>query len=63
MTEKKIKTGKEILDNFFSEIHKIENVQPEMVELIKKLYDENKLTDSNLKNGLLDLRKKDKNEN
>lgn len=63
MTEKKIKTGKEILDNFFSEIHKIENVQPEMVELIKKLYDENNLTDSNLKNGLLDLRKKDKNEN
>lgn len=63
MSNNKIKTGKEILDNFFSTIHEIDNVQSEMTDLIKSLYDEDKLTDSNLKNGLSDLRKSSKDEN
>jgi len=63
MSKNKIKTGKEILDNFFSKIHEIDNVQPEMTDLIKSLYEEDKLTDSNLKNGLSDLRKSSKDEN
>lgn len=51
-----VKSGKEILDEFFIGIESIENVEPKIVAMIKQLYDEDKLTDANIKNELQRLR-------
>ncbi len=52
-----IKSGKEILDDFFENIQKIENVDTKIAETIETLYRQNKLTDANLKNSLEQLRR------
>ncbi len=54
--DKKVKSGKEILDDFFSNISKIENVDSVLAESLAALYYQNKLTDTNLKNELQKLR-------
>ena len=54
-----VKSGKEILDDFFNEIEKIENVEPKIAQLISQLFKEDKLTDINVKNGLQTLRTED----
>ncbi len=51
-----VKSGKEILDNFFNEIEEIENVDKDIVKMLSKLYQEDKLTDTNVKNELQKLR-------
>lgn len=51
-----VKSGKEILDEFFTGIESIENVDPNIAALIRQLYDEDKLTDANVKNELQRLR-------
>jgi hypothetical protein len=51
-----VKSGKEILDEFFTGIENIENVDPKIALMIKKLYNEDKLTDANVKNELQRLR-------
>jgi hypothetical protein len=53
-----IKSGKEIVDNFFSDIEKINNLDNQIALLFGNLYKEGKLTDSNVKNGLQSLRDK-----
>lgn len=53
-----IKSGKEIVENFFSDINKINNLDNEISLLFGNLYKEGKLTDSNVKNGLQSLRDK-----
>ena len=56
MAENKIKSGKEILDDFFENIENIENVDPNISKMLAKLYQEDKLTDTNVKNELQQLR-------
>lgn len=51
-----VKSGKEILNEFFTGIENIENVDPSIASMIKQLYDEDKLTDANVKNELQRLR-------
>jgi hypothetical protein len=53
---KTVKSGKEILDEFFVGIENIENVDPNIAAMIKQLYDEDKLTDANVKNELQRLK-------
>ena len=55
--ENKIKSGKEILDNFFDNLNEIPNIDDDIRELLKRLYREDKLTYRNLSNELLELRK------
>jgi len=55
----KIKSGKQIIDEFFDGIEKISDVDKNIVSLFNKLYLEGKLTDTNIKNGLQNLREKD----
>lgn len=57
--EKKVKSGKEILNEFFEHIDKIENIDPEIAKMLAKLYDDDKLTDTNVKNELQTLRETD----
>jgi len=58
----KVKSGKEILDDFFFDrIEKIENVDKDIAKMLSKLYQEDKLTDTNVKNELQKLRDGNKN--
>lgn len=57
--DNKVKSGKEILDDFFTDISMIENVDKELAESLSQLYKQGKLSDVNLKNELQKLRDKD----
>lgn len=57
--DKKVKSGKEILDDFFDNVSKIEGVDKEITQKLSDLYASGKLSDVNIKNELLQLRKKD----
>lgn len=59
--EDKVKSGKEILDDFFDSIEEIENVDKDIAKMLSKLYQEDKLTDTNVKNELQKLRDGNKN--
>jgi hypothetical protein len=61
--DNKVKSGKEILDNFFTNILKIRNVDKDLAESLTNLYHQGKLTDTNLKNELQKLRDNDVNKN
>lgn len=51
-----IKSGKEVIDEFFSEILNVEGVDQNTVEKLVELYDENKFTDSNIQNAIEELK-------
>ncbi len=57
-----IKSGKQILDEFFRDIKKIEGLNEGVVEDIIELYQSGKLSDKNISNMLLELREKPSNE-
>ncbi|MBU0711518.1 hypothetical protein KKA87_06300 [bacterium] len=57
-----IKSGKEILDDFFDEITKLPDVDKNVVNIITDLYKERKLSEKNISNALLELREKIDNE-
>lgn len=59
--ESKVKSGKEILDDFFLNIENIANVDKDIAKMLSNLYDQNKLTDTSVKNELPNLPKKDEN--
>ena len=50
--DKKIKGGKEVIDDFFSEIYNVENIDEKTVETLVSLYSEGKFTDKNIQNAL-----------
>jgi hypothetical protein len=51
-----IKSGHEILDDFFYKIDEIEGVDGKVALLLKGLYQQGKLTHTNLSNELLKIR-------
>ncbi len=61
--DNKVKSGKEILDDFFTNISNIESVDKGLAESLAILYQQGKLTDTNVKNELQNLRDKDANKN
>lgn len=50
--DKKIRSGKDVIDEFFSEIYNIENVDKKTVDALVTLYSTGKLTDKNIQNVL-----------
>ena len=52
-----IKSGRELLDEFFTTITDIEGVDREIADIVKNLYLEGKLTDKSLSNELERVRK------
>jgi len=54
----KIKSGGELLDEFFASITTIKGVEKEVADVVRSLYREDKLTNTNLSNGLDRLRRK-----
>lgn len=63
MEENKVKSGKEILDDFFKEISSIENVDITIANSLAELYNNGKLTDRNVVNELQKIRTENGNEN
>lgn len=61
--DNKVKSGKEILDAFFADISSIENVDKELAESLASLYQQGKLTDTNVKNEIQKIRDKNANKN
>lgn len=51
-----VKSGGEILDEFFSQITSINGVDKDIAEAVLKLYKDGKLTDTNLSNELSSIR-------
>ena len=47
-----IKTGKEVIDEFFAEIMNIKEVDEKIVAKLTSLYNEGKLTDTNIQNAI-----------
>ncbi len=47
-----IKSGKEVIDEFFAEIMNIKGVDKKTVEKLTTLYGEGKLTDTNIDNAM-----------
>jgi hypothetical protein len=54
--ENTVKSGKEVIDEFFSELSKLPNVDAEISKTLIDLYNTEKLSDVNIKNSLLKLR-------
>lgn len=50
--DNEIKSGKEILDDFFDNVEKIPGVDNGIASILKELYHDNKLTAANLSNVL-----------
>lgn len=54
--DNKIKSGKEILDDFFKEVEENTELDQETTQRIVELYEQDSLSDKNLTNALEELR-------
>ena len=63
MEEIPVKSGKEILDDFFNNITKIENVDIEIANSLAELFSSGKLSDKNVVNELQKIRLNNDNKN
>lgn len=59
----KVKSGQEILDDFFETIGSVNGVDPKISQMISALYKEGTLTEASIKNELQQLRIQEKDEN
>lgn len=59
----KVKSGKEVLEDFFSNIESIKGVDKSMAKALSDLYEQGKLTDRNVVNALQQLRDSNGNKN
>ena len=50
-----VKSGKQVIDEFFAEILNIEGVDEKTVQKLLSLYNEEKLTDTNIQNAMEQL--------
>jgi len=57
----KIKSGKEILDDFFDNLEEVENVDKDIAKMLVELYQNDTLTDKKVINELQKLREQDDN--
>lgn len=54
--DNQIKSGKDVIDEFFAEILNIEGADESTVNKLIELYGDNKFTDSNIQNALEELK-------
>ena len=57
--DKNVKSGKEIVDDFFNNIQNVKDVDKDIAKSLEDLYNQGKFTDTNVKNLLQNLREKD----
>lgn len=58
MTDK-VKSGKEILDDFFDNLEEVENIDKNIAKMLIELYQNDRLTDTNVKYELQKLIEQD----
>ncbi len=56
MTDR-IRSGQEVLDEFFTEIASMDGIDNDVADIVINLYREGKLTDTNLSNELARIRR------
>lgn len=56
METQSVQSGKDILNDFFSNIDSIPGVDKSITKKLKELFENGKLTDTNIKNALQKLR-------
>ncbi|MCR4318965.1 MAG: hypothetical protein NUV74_01335 [Candidatus Brocadiaceae bacterium] len=61
--DNQVKSGKEILEDFFNNIQNIENVDKNLAQSLADLYKENNLTEKKVINKLQELREQNGNKN
>jgi hypothetical protein len=61
--DNKVKSGKEILEDFFKTINSMDNIDKDIAKMLNELYINNKLSDTNIRNELQKLRGTDGNKN
>lgn len=61
--DSKVKSGKEILDDFFKNIAAIKDVDTSIANSLAELYTQGKLTDKNVANELQKIRQENGNKN
>ena len=61
--DNQVKSGKEILEDFFDNIQNIENVDKNLAQSLADLYKENNLTEKKVINKLQELREQNGNKN
>jgi hypothetical protein len=54
-----IKSGEEVVREFFAEIYNVVNAEKSVADMLVKLYDEDKLSDKNIQNALETLLSKE----
>jgi len=54
-----IKSGAEVVREFFAEIYNVEDAEKSVADMLVKLYDEDKLSDKNIQNALETLLSKE----
>ena len=54
--DNQIKSGKDVIDEFFAEILNVEGTDESTVNKLIELYADNKFTDSNIQNALEELK-------
>jgi len=54
--DNQIKSGKEVIDEFFAEILNVEGTDENTINKLIELYGDNKFTDSNIQNALEELK-------
>ena len=57
--DNKAKSGKEVIEEFFNEIESIEGTDTKIVSKLISLYQEKKLTETNIQNAMDDLLKEE----
>jgi hypothetical protein len=57
-----IKSGKELCDEFFNHLLEREDIDTEVANLVKELYEKNQLTTDRIRKGLKALRQEGQNE-
>lgn len=55
----KIKSGKDVIDDFFAEIYNIPNADKKTVDALVELYGQGKLSDKNIQNTLDEIVQKE----
>jgi len=57
--DKKIRSGKDVIDDFFAEIYNIPNTDKKTIDVLVELYSQGKLSDKNVQNAMDEIVQKE----
>jgi hypothetical protein len=57
--DRKIRSGKDVIDDFFAEIYNIPNTDKKTIDVLVELYSQGKLSDKNVQNAMDEIVQKE----